>query len=378
VKGVRALIDHSLARTAEGPLTPDLRLAEKHLAVAALDGPAFLKAVVPPGALDNLPAEVIPFKPLFQLQHATLTGDLDKEARVDLRLVFPKEADAKDAVKAVQAGLDHLRPAYAQMQKEAAKNLKDAPRLLALVEDGGKALSSLKPVQKGSAVELSARIKVDQAVFGETLVQAAERIREESDRIQVVNSLKQIGLAMHNYHDTYGSFPATAIYDKAGKPLLSWRVQILPFIEQDQLYKLFHLDEPWDSEHNKKLLEKMPALYAPIRGQTKEPYVTYYQGFVGPGAFFEGKKGIRIASITDGTSNTIAIVEANTTVPWTKPDDLPYDPKKPLPKLGGHFKNDYSALFCDGSVHFLRDSISKETLHLLIQRNDGQVIPGDF
>src|SRR5207249_2796575 len=74
------------------------------------------------------------------------------------------------------------------------------------------------------------------------------------------NNLKQIGLAMHNYHDTYRHFPPQALTDKNGKPLLSWRVAVLPFIEQDNLYRQFKLDEPWDSEHNRKLLERMPKL----------------------------------------------------------------------------------------------------------------------
>jgi prepilin-type processing-associated H-X9-DG protein len=375
---VRALIDHSLTRTAEGSLAPDLRLAEKRLLVAALDGPSFLKAVVPPMILDNLPEEAAPFKPLLKMQHATLTGDLDKDANLDARLVFPNEANAKEAVKSIQAALDQLRPAYGQLQKAAAKDLKDAPRLLALVEEGGTALRDLKPVQKDSAVEMAARVKVDPAVLGETLAQMTERVREVSARTQSANQLRQIGLAMHNYHDSFAAFPAAAIYDKAGKPLLSWRVQILPFIDQEELYKQFHLDEPWDSEHNKKLLEKIPEVFAPQKGQTMEKYATFYQGFAGPDAFFEGKRGIRIASITDGTSNTLMIVEAANAVPWTKPDDLPYDPKKPLPKLGGHFKGGFNALFCDGSVRFIKESIAKETLHLLIQRSDGQVIPNDF
>ncbi len=81
-----------------------------------------------------------------------------------------------------------------------------------------------------------------------------------------MNNLKYIGLAMHNYLDANSHFPPAASVDKAGKPLLSWRVMILPYIDQDQLYKQFHLDEPWDSEHNKKLIDKMPQIYAsPLR-----------------------------------------------------------------------------------------------------------------
>ena len=105
-----------------------------------------------------------------------------------------------------------------------------------------------------------------------------------------------------------GTFPAAATYDKAGKPLLSWRVAILPFIEEKKLYDEFKQDEPWDSAHNKKLLAKMPKLFADPTGKAKADH-TFYQVFVGKGAAFEGKRGIKLTDFTDGTSNTILIVE---------------------------------------------------------------------
>src|SRR5439155_1388856 len=120
-------------------------------------------------------------------------------------------------------------------------------------------------------------------------------------------------------------FPAAAVYDKDGKAILSWRVLILPYIEQDRLYRKFRLNEPWDSPHNKKLLEMMPKTYAAPNAKGDPPYTTHYQVFVGPGAGFEGKRGLRIGDFTDGTSNTILVAEAARAVPWTKPEDLPYD-----------------------------------------------------
>ncbi len=181
---------------------------------------------------------------------------------------------------------------------------------------------------------------------------------------------------MHNYLSKYERVPPQAAFGKDGKPLLSWRVLILPFIGENELYKEFHLDEPWDSEHNKKLLARMPKVYA-VPGQ-KEVDATHYQGFHGKGAFFEGKKGIRIFDIPDGTSNTLMVVEAANAVPWTKPEDLPYDPDKPLPKLGGLFPGGFNAAMCDGSVRFISAAVKPTTLHIVIQRNDGQVVPGDF
>ncbi len=170
--------------------------------------------------------------------------------------------------------------------------------------------------------------------------------------------------------------PTNAIYDKNGKPLLSWRVAILPFIEQDNLYKQFHLDEPWDSDHNKKLSYAIPKIYL-LPGDTKKHELpsTYYQAFVGPHAAFEGKTALRIPnSFPDGTSNTVWTAEAAEAVPWTKPDDIVYDPKK-MPKLGFHFGDRRNVGFVDGSVRALKKTIPESTWHLLIQRDDGQVIP---
>src|SRR5207302_1956982 len=94
------------------------------------------------------------------------------------------------------------------------------------------------------------------------LLPAVQKVRMAAGRTRSANNLKQMALATINYADAFGRAPAAAICDKNGKPLLSWRVAILPFIEQDNLYKQFHLDEPWDSDHNKKLLARMPNVYA--------------------------------------------------------------------------------------------------------------------
>jgi hypothetical protein len=200
---------------------------------------------------------------------------------------------------------------------------------------------------------------------------------ERIDRRTSMENLKLIGLAMHNYHDTYGRFPWAAIYaknDKNGKkPLISWRVAILPFIEEDKLYKEFKLDEPWDSDHNKKLLARMPKIYG--ASDAKSDHSTFYQVFVGKGAAFDGGvKKINFANFTDGTSNTLLAAEAAKAVPWTKPEDLPYDPDKALPKLGGLFEDGFHALYADGYVQFIKKNIKQETLCALITRNGGEVV----
>ena len=220
------------------------------------------------------------------------------------------------------------------------------------------------------------------------LVPAVHSARVAAQRAQSINNLKQIGLAMHNLHSAQNHFPAD-VRSKAGKPLLSWRVQLLPFLEQQALFNEFKLDEPWDSPHNKPLLEQMPAVFA-VPNSPAEPGKTFYRGFSGKRAIFDQTvtKGIKISDITDGTSNTIAVVEAKEAVSWTKPEsDIPSGDdaivRKPAElqalreSLGGHFPEGFNVLFCDGSVRFLKDSVSLQVLRALITRNGGEVVSSD-
>jgi RNA polymerase sigma factor (sigma-70 family) len=198
---------------------------------------------------------------------------------------------------------------------------------------------------------------------------------EATDKEKSIQNLKQIGLGLHTYHDVNGHFPARAAFDNDDKPLLSWRVLILPQIGEEDLYKEFKLDEAWDSAHNKKLLEKMPKIYAPVRGKPKAKYATYYQVFDGAGSIFDGTQATRIADILDGTSNTIMAVEAANAVPWTKPEDIPFNKDKPLPKLvGNQFTKGFHGVMADGSVHLFRKDFDEETLRMAITRNGGEIL----
>jgi RNA polymerase sigma-70 factor (ECF subfamily) len=196
---------------------------------------------------------------------------------------------------------------------------------------------------------------------------------DANKRILSSNNLKQIALAMVNYESAYGHLPQAAIQSADGTPLLSWRVMILPFIEQNDLYKQFKLDEPWDSEHNKPLLAQMPKIYAPPPGvKTKEENTTFYQVLTGKDTVFESGAKIRLMDITDGTSNTILAVEAADPVPWTKPADLAYEADKDLPKLGGLLQTGFNMAMCDGSVHFVPKKFNAKKLRAFITRNDGE------
>jgi hypothetical protein len=213
------------------------------------------------------------------------------------------------------------------------------------------------------------------------LLPAVHNVRVAASRVQSQNNMKQMGLAFHNYHDTYGTFPPAVVYSPDGKPLYSWRVLLLPFLGEERLYRQFKLNEPWDSPNNKPLLAQMPMVYEdPVhasRGQPAAPYVTHYQVLTGGGALFDlgPKAPLRtIASITDGTSNTILAVEAPVPVRWTEPEDVPYAPDQPLPWLGHAESRNINLLMADGSVRSLPKNIDEKTLRALITYNGNEIV----
>lgn len=209
-------------------------------------------------------------------------------------------------------------------------------------------------------------------------VEDAKPAAKPDDRASGEN-LKNLALAMHNYHDAMGTFPNN-VTDKKGKALLSWRVQLLPYIEEDALYRRFKLDEPWDSKHNVRLVAEMPKVFASPRVTLKKKGYTVYQGFAGAGALFPpGRRGLRMVDITDGTSNTIMFVEATAAVPWTKPADVPFDEKKDVVKFGQALGERPLAAMCDGSTrHLDLRKISKETLKGAITTQGGEVLGADW
>ncbi|MBI1247314.1 DUF1559 domain-containing protein [bacterium] len=259
-------------------------------------------------------------------------------------------------------------------------------------------LAAMKPKREGNSLVLHVGKEGEQnpalmnaAVVGilvALLLPAVQQARAAARRMQSVNNLKQIILAFHNYHDTFRGLPAEASTDKEGKKLLSWRVYILPYIEQDALFRQFHLDEPWDSEHNKKLIEHMPQVYRNPRSKAPKDTTTYLavvgknMGFEEPKPTPEGKKvkfptGLGFRDFTDGTSNTALVVEANDddAVIWTKPDDLEVILDDVMNGLGEAQPGGFNVGFADGSIRFIPKNIAPRVLKLIFQRNDGQVVP---
>ncbi len=247
---------------------------------------------------------------------------------------------------------------------------------------------SFMPTREGASLVLfrsqgednAQKQMVTMAVIGvlvALLLPAIQAAREAARRNQAMNNLKQMMIALHNYHDTKGTLPAHANYSEDGKPLLSWRVHILPFLEENQLYSEFRLDEPWDSEHNRALIARMPQVYQ-CPNLPLEPGKTNYLAVVGEGCAFDGTKdGKGFRDFTDGTSKTIALVEADAdqAVEWTKPDDWEYNAETPNAGLGNLRPGGWNAGFADGSVRFISNSIDLNMLRALFTRASGEITP---
>ncbi len=215
------------------------------------------------------------------------------------------------------------------------------------------------------------------------LLPAVQAAREAARRNVSMNNMKQLMILLLNYDATYGNLPPHAIYSNEGKPLLSWRVAVLPYLEQKQLYDQFKLDEPWDSEHNLKLAKQMPEVFLdPSSTLTAADGKTHYLAVGGKSGIFPDRKvGTKLVEVSDGTSNTIAIVQVDDehAVPWTKPADFTPDADNPTAGLGGINAGEIAlAAFCDGSVQVLSLDIDAEVLKAMFTRNGGEVVGNDF
>jgi hypothetical protein len=217
---------------------------------------------------------------------------------------------------------------------------------------------------------------------------------DAENRAEAAARLTRIGKAMLDHENTYRAYPA-GIVAKGGALGLSWRVQLLLYLgkEEGELFSRFKLDEPWDSEHNRQLVGKMPAVFA-SPGKKTAPGMTHLRSFVGEATFLSGTppkdgkapvvstpalpgtpaRGRRISEIIDGTSNTLAVAEAAEPVEWSRPDDLPcygYPLRKTphlpkVPKLGGVYAGGFHGLMCDGNVAFFPADLDEADLRALI------------
>jgi hypothetical protein len=346
---------------------PDLAkaLAAAHTDLAQL-------AVVPPKEaakvieqlMPTLPAEVGggPSTPLTRgFRWAAIGVDAPT-----LRLTATVQAADADSARAL---LDLLRKTCAAFGK--------TPHVHDLFPDFNKLTDLLTPKVMDDRLELN----LDEKASTDALRPLLANLLKFSEESEAAKQMEQLVRASQKHLDANGTFPAAATCDKQGKPLLSWRVRLLPYLGEEKLYKEFHLDEPWDSEHNKKLIEKMPAVFR----STGDPKLaadgkTTFLAPLGDDTMFPPGRGVRIGEVTDGTANTILFVQADDdwAVEWTKPQDLEYDAKDPMKGLGNRYDGGFMAAFASGDVHFLPRSITKDTLRALFTRSGGEAPGPDF
>ena len=218
-------------------------------------------------------------------------------------------------------------------------------------------------------------------VLGALLLPAVQQAREAARRTQCKNNLKQMALGLHNYHDVYNFFPAAHLNDQQGEPRLSWRVSILPYIDEAILYNRYDFNVAWDSPGNSVLLNPMPRVYAcpshPAAGGTISNYAT----ITGDHTVLGDGKCVKIREITDGTSNTLMVVEAcQLNFPWMKPVDI--DAKTAFKAgtpdgVSSYHVGGAHILLADGSVRYLSNNVDPRVFQALITRDGGEVI-GDF
>jgi hypothetical protein len=241
-------------------------------------------------------------------------------------------------------------------------------------------LQTLRTQREGARVAVT--VPVDQTQLTKLqsgISDAIYRSLESSRRAKRFNQFKQLTIGMQNYADVNKHLPPAAICDADGRALLSWRVAILPFIDETGLYKQFHLDEPWNSRHNRTLIEKMPAIYAdpdPKLSQLAREGKTTYQVPVGPETIFHKSAGTSFREISDGTSRTITLVEVEPpqAAVWTQPEDWNVDLQNPLRGVERTDRPIFIAGFADCHVSAIPVTVDPAKLRAQLTRAGGEEI----
>ncbi len=345
-------------------------------------GPAdpYLRAKTPQKNFNKVMGINPMFGPLWN-DVETVIGGLAFDQKIDVRATltckdFQASTKVFKTLGAMQVLGQNMIEQNKQMIGQLGKEEQQVVNLFLVMAD--EVLKSLKidhRVTSNVYVQATLPENTTKTVIG-ILQPAMESAQEAALRATTMNNFKQVGLAFHNYTDVYNEFPKPVMIGKDGKTPHSWRVALLPYIDQNDLYKQYRFDEPWDSEHNKTLIAKMPEIYRHPKDKKNSTNTSVF-ALTGKSTMMgDGKRKMHFRDVTDGTSNTLLFVEAKREIPWTKPEDLTYneDRSKPVPKVGSWFKAGFIAGFGDGSVKMLQADIDKTSLQNLIERNDGNVV----
>lgn len=355
--------------------------------------------------------------PLFEsTEKAVVTADVLDGIGFTATVHCKTEQDALRVEETLRAGQVLVKNLFDQQLAASAYSFRDKAEAKAqmtlrpLSREIRDLLASARFSTSGRAVKVESNSQLTPSNLSKVL-QTALPLMGASEkaalRAQSQNNLKRIALALHNYHDTHKHFPPAVLYGPDGKTPYSWRVAILPFLEGQgkQLYEAYHFDEPWDGPNNKKLLSQMPDVFRCPQDGPNSTNTSYFV-LSGPDTVFSGKKGTGFREITDGTSNTLAVVESvnfkyrsdrqtfrvkgedsdrvvmrpvwtRVDVPWTKPVDIPYAADKSAPKLGGWYQGGFHVAMCDGSARFFSDKLDENTLRALITKAGAEMIRQD-
>jgi prepilin-type processing-associated H-X9-DG protein len=335
-----------------------------------------------------LPPQLEQFKKIPDLiRMAMLRVNVSGERPSGLIVAAHDQAEAEKLEKLIRKAFEIAKAQmFAQMAKD--QNLQgQSPAMQKAMQAysqrvSNTMLSAMMPTRKGKVLALEseaglANPQVNIAIIGilvSMLLPAISSARQSARRAQSANNLRTVSIAQQMESNQNKDAISRAIMDKDGKPLLSWRVALLPYLEMNNLYKMFHLDEPWDSPHNIKLLSTMPAIYrSPLSkaGATKTNYLLA----VGEGTLFPQYDVASFAQMArDGTSNTILFVEADDShaVPWTKPADYNV---KDLPKgLGNLYPGGFNAAFADTHVAYIPNDAELKWLRALFTPDGGEPV----
>jgi type II secretory pathway pseudopilin PulG len=262
----------------------------------------------------------------------------------------------------------------AEFARDMAEERSERHRAKSTKKSGGSRATPLVLILGGAVVALL----LCGGVLLALLLPAVQQAREAARRTQCKNNLRQIALALHNYNDTYGSFPPAVTYSADGKPMHSWRVLIWPFLDSNPMASQYNMNEPWDSPSNRAVTASMPMVFAcasnpngPATGNTS------YVAVDGPRTVMNSKQPARIRDITDGTSNTLLVVEAqNSGIHWSEPRDFDISlGGTPGPGgLSSFHAGGFQAALADGSVRFISGSINPQTLQGLFTIDGGEMV----
>jgi hypothetical protein len=380
VKSIRWLIDHRAKGIQPNAITQSLLTnqdASVYLHVGKSTAPKVMKRLLPE------------FDPklgaILQMESAYWSWKFHKQVDMKLNFVYTTVAEAEAAEKQLQ---DRLTTWGKEFEVELAKLEAERKPGEALSENREIELRSLHSGKQWSKnlipkrTERSVQCQASNnhlspfdnflSFIGHALWPAGPMLFNPSE---FLGRDQQIATALENYQQKHGHYPPAAIYSKDGKPLLSWRVELLPFLgeEAKKLYEQFKKDEPWDSAHNKPLMKEMPWVYSNSNQTKYRPRPTAcYRIFVGPNGVFEGKTGISKSQISDPLAETLLVVRGGfSQTPWTKPEEL--ELKKDQMKLPASDEPESFGIFANGTTRALNLKDPK-VFHAMLTRNGGEKI----